>query len=283
MEKAAFAAFSSFCGALFDVFTDNAGEIFRMLSEIKLRGAWRKIRSKIGIRSEKVAIKRHSPWYVKFVGYGLMMGVAGAVAWYLVDNSYKITGFNREEATAQIAKLTADGERLKREFELTKALLNEREGQLKIEKSAQSELAKNVAQTQEENSGLKEDLAFLRNIMSSGNVPEGLTIANLKIEADALPNEYRYRMLLTQGGQRKHDFKGKVQVVARVQSGNQQIAISFPTDAEVRGQGGEIEFRYYQKVDGRFRIPEGAVLKSIQVRVLAIPGYEVRSQKGVNL
>ncbi len=254
-----------------------------MLSEMKLRGAWRKIRSKIGIRSEKVAIKRHSPWYVKFGGYGLMMGVAAAVAWYLVDNSYKITGFNREEATAQIAKLTGDNARLQREFELNRTLLNEREGQLKIERSAQVELAKNVGQVQEENAGLKEDLAFLRNIMSSGNVPEGLSIANLKIEADALPNEFRYRMLLTQGGQRKQDFKGKVQIVARIQTGTQQTAVSFPSDAEVRGQGGEIEFRYYQKVDGRFRIPQGAQLKSIQVRVLALPGYEVRSQKSANL
>ena len=86
-----------------------------MLSEMKLRGAWRKIRSKIGIRSEKVAIRRHSPWYLKFGAYGLMMGVAGAVAWYLVDNSYKITGFNREEAKAQIATLTETNEKLKRE------------------------------------------------------------------------------------------------------------------------------------------------------------------------
>ena len=166
---------------------------------------------------------------------------------------------------------------------LPKTLLNDRESQLKIEKSAQSELAKNLGQIQEENSGLKEDLAFLRNIMSSGNVPEGLTIANLKIEADALPNEFRYRMLVTQGGQRKQDFKGKVQVVARVQQGAQQTTMSFPSDAEVRNKGGEMEFRYYKKVDGRFRIPEGTQLKSIQVRVLALPGYEVRSQKSVNL
>ncbi|MCY7389550.1 MAG: hypothetical protein LH481_16080 [Burkholderiales bacterium] len=250
---------------------------------MKVRGAWRRIRAKIGIRSEKVAIRSHTPWYVKFGGYGLMMGVAGAVAWYLVDNSYKITGFSREEATAQITKLTGDNGRLQREFDLTKTSLNEREGQLKIERSAQAELAKNLGQIQDENAGLKEDLAFLRNIMSSGNVPEGLSIANLKIEADALPNEFRYRMLLTQGGQRKQDFKGKVQIVARIQVGTQQSALSFPSDSEVRVPGSEIEFRYYQKVDGRFRIPEGAQLKGIQVRVLALPGYEVRSQKSVNL
>ena len=132
-----------------------------MLSEMKLRGAWRKIRAKIGIRSDRVAITSHLPWYVKFGGYGLMMGVAGAVAWYLVDNSYKITGFNREEATAQIAKLSIDNQQLQREVDATKITLNARESQLKIEKSAQSELAKSVAQMQDENAGLKEDLAFL--------------------------------------------------------------------------------------------------------------------------
>jgi hypothetical protein len=253
-----------------------------MLSQLKLRGSWRKIRSKIGIRSERVAIKTHVPWYVKIAGYGVMMGIAGAVAWWLVDNSYRITGFNREEAKAQIAKLSEDNQKLLQVFEATKTQLNERDGQLKVEKAAQAELAKNVSQLQEENAGLKEDLGFLRNIMSSGSVPEGLSIANFKVEPDALPNEYRYRLLVTQGGQRKQDFKGKVQVIVRVQQGTQLSALSFPPDAELRAAGNEVEFRYYQKIDGRFRIPEGAQLKNAQVRLLGLPGYDVRSQKSLN-
>jgi hypothetical protein len=256
--------------------------LFDMLSEMKLRGSWRKIRSKIGIRSEKVAIRSHTPWYIKFGGYGLMMGVAGAVAWYLVDNSYRITGFNREEAKAQIAKLTEDNERLKREYDLTKTLLNEREGQLTVEKAAQAEFSKNLTQLQEENAGLKEDLGFLRNIMSSGSVPEGMSIANLKVEPDARPNEFRYRLLVTQGGQRKQDFKGKIQVIVRVQEGAQQNTLTFPTDAELRASKSELEFRYYQKVDGRFKIPEGAQLKNVQVRLLGLPGYDVRTQRSLN-
>ena len=253
-----------------------------MLSEMKLRGSWRKIRSKIGIRSEKVAIRNHTPWYVKFGGYGLMMGVAAAVVWYLVDNSYKITGFSRDEAKAEIAKLADDNAQLKREYALTKSLLNERESQLKVEKASQAEFTRNLSQLQEENAGLKEDLGFLRNIMSTGSVPEGLAIANMKVEADALPSEYRYRLLLTQGGQRKQDFKGKVQVIVRVQTGTQQTALSFPSDSELRLPGGELEFRYYQKIDGRFKIPEGSQLKSVQLRVLGLPGYDVRSQRSVN-
>ena len=254
-----------------------------MLGDLKLRGTWRKIRAKIGIRSGKVAIRSHTPWYIKIGGYGLAMGIAAGVAWFVVDNSYRITGFSREEATQQIVGLTADKQRLQQALDAAKSQLNDIQSQLKVEKSAQTELGKNLTQLQDENASLKEDLGFLRNIMSAGSVPEGLSIANLKVEPDALPNEYRYRLLLTQGGQRKQDFKGKVQVIARIQQGATQAALSFPPDAEIKAAGSEIEFRYYQKIDGRFKIPEGAQLKSVQIRVLGLPGLEVRSQRSINL
>lgn len=256
-----------------------------MLSQLKFRGSWRKIRSKIGIRSDKLAIRSHVPWYVKFAGYGVAMGIAAAIAWVIVDNSYRITGFSREEARSQIDALSAENGKLKLSYDATKSALNDKESQLKVETAAQAELAKNLSQLQEENAGLKEDLGFLRNVMSSGSVPDGLAIQNFKVEPDALPNEFRYRLLLTQGGQRKQDFKGKVQVIVRTQplGGGQQTVLSFPSDAQLRGVGGEIEFRFYQKIDGRFRIPEGTELKNVQVRVMSVPGYDVRSQRSLNL
>jgi hypothetical protein len=254
-----------------------------MLSRLKFRGSWRKIRSRVGIRSQKVAIRQHVPWYVKFGSIGLMMGVAAAAAWWFIDNSYRITGFNRDEATQQIQALTAEKNRLQASFDALKPQLNDLESQLKVEKASQAELAKNLTQLQDENSSLKEDLGFLRNIMSSAKATEGVTISNLKVESDALPNEYRYRMLVTQGGQRKLDFKGKVQIIAKVQQGAQQIALSFPTDSELRAAGGELDFRYYQKVDGRFKIPEGTQLKNVQIRVLGLPGFDVKSQRSINL
>ncbi|MBL8521594.1 MAG: hypothetical protein JNK75_13130 [Betaproteobacteria bacterium] len=234
-----------------------------------------------------MAIRTQKPWYLQLAWYGLILGVAGAVAWYLIDNQYRITGFNRAEATAEINRLKEENSRLAREFALTKTLLNEREGQLKVEKASLEEFTRNLSQLQEENNGLKEDLGFLRNIMSSGSVPDGLAITNLKVEPDASPGEYRYRLLLTQGGQRKTDFKGKLQVVARFQAqgpGNAALqSMNFPSDAEIRTTAPMLEFRFYQKVDGRFTIPEGMSLKSVQVRLLAAPNFDMRAQKSLSL
>lgn len=244
-----------------------------------MRGLIRKIRSRIGIRSTKMSIRSHVPWYVRVGSSALMMGLAAAIAWWLVDNSYRITGFNREDAEQQIQKLTADTTRLQQDLESTKRSLTERDRQVQIEKAAQTELARNVAQLQEENAGLKEDLGFLRNIMSSGSVPEGLSIQNLKVEAENDANSYRYRMLLVQGGQRKQDFKGRVQLVVRFALNGSTTQLNLPEDSLVRTAGAEVEFRYYHKIEGRFTIPEGALVKSVQARVFGAPGWDVRASK----
>ena len=117
--------------------------------------------------------------------------------------------------------------------------------------------------------------------MSSGTTPEGLGISNLKIERDGKPNEFRYRMLLTQGGQRKQDFKGKVQIVARIAKDGAPSTLTFP-DPSAGDAAGVFEFRFYQKVEGRFAIPEGATLKGVDVRVLAFPGGQVKMTRTVN-
>ncbi len=247
-----------------------------------MRGIARRLRSNFGIRSSRMTIRSHLAWYWRWLLNILMMAAVAGIVWWLVENSYRITGFNREEARQQIANLTAENAVMKRELDAARTLAAERDRQIAIDKAAQMELARSVTQLQEENATLKEDLGFLRNIMSSGTTPEGLGIANLKVEQDGQPNEFRYRMLLTQGGQRKQDFKGKVQILARVASGGAMSTLAFP-DAAAGDAAGAVEFRFYQKVDGRFRIPEGAVLRGYEVRVLAIPGGQVKLSRSVNL
>ncbi len=247
-----------------------------------MRSLARRLRSNIGIRSSRMTIRSHLAWYWRWLLTLLMMAVVAGVVWWVVENSYRITGFNREEAKEQIATLGEENARLKRELEAARTIVAERDRQQAIDKASQMELARNVTQLQDENSVLKEDLGFLRNIMSSGATPEGLGIANLKVEQDGQPGEYRYRMLLTQGGQRKQDFKGRIQVLARVASQGAMATLTFP-DASAPENAGVVEFRFYQKVEGRFRIPEGALLKGYEVRVLALPGGQVKLSRSVNV
>ena len=200
-----------------------------------MRSIGRRLRSNFGIGSSRVAIRSQLAWYWRWAVNLLMMGAVAALVWWLVQNSYRITGFNMDEARQRIAALGEENAGLRRELETTRAALGESARQLQIEKAAQRELARSVAQLQEENAAIKEDLGFLRNIMSSGTSPEGISVSDLKVERDGKPNEYRYRMLLTQGGQRKQDFKGRVQLLARVMDGVGIVARHEPPGHAIGG------------------------------------------------
>ena len=246
-----------------------------------MRGIGRRLRSSFGIGSSRMAIRSQLAWYWRWLLNILMMVLVATVVWWMVQNSYRITGFDIEEAKAHLTKLTRENQAAKSELESARNTVTERDRQLQIERAAQGELARTVAQLQEENASLKEDLGFLRNIMSSGTTPEGIGLSNLKVERDAKPNEYRYRMLLTQGGQRKQDFKGKVQIVARVAKDGAMTTMTIP-DAPAADPAGAFEFRFYQKVEGRFAIPDGSTLKGVDVRVLALPGGQVKLSRTIN-
>ena len=246
-----------------------------------MRGIGRRIRSSFGLGSSRVSIRPQVAWYWRWlINLGAMAIVAGVV-WWVVQNSNRITGFNADEARQQIDTLGEENRRMKSDLETTRASLSERERQLQIEKASQTELARSVAQLQDENGRLKEDLGFLQRLMSSGTTPEGIGVSDLKVEREGSSGEYRYRMLLTQGGQRKQDFRGRVQIVARVGQGANNTTLTFP-DPALPESTGSFEFRFYHKVEGRFRIPEGAALKGAEVRVLAVPGGQVKLSRTIN-
>ena len=246
-----------------------------------MRGLARRLRTNFSIGSSRMAIRSQLAWYWRWLLNVLLMVLVATVVWWLVENSYRITGFDINEVKAHLASLTQENAALKAQVETAHGTLNERDRQLQIEKAAQGELARTVAQLQEENAALKEDLGFLRNIMSSGTTPEGIGVSNLKVERDGKGNEYRYRMLLTQGGQRKQDFKGKIQILARVAKDGGVSTLTFP-DAPPSDPAGAFEFRFYHKVEGRFAIPDGATLKGVDVRILALPGGQVKLSRTIN-
>ena len=246
-----------------------------------MRSIGRRLRSSFGIGAGRMTIRTQRAWYWRWLINVLMMALVGTVVWWLVQNSYRITGFDIEDVRQQMGKLTQENRTMKAELEAARATLVERERQLQIEKASQGELARNVAQLQEENASLKDDLGFLRKLMSSGTTPEGLGVQDLRIERDGASNAFTYHMLLTQGGQRKQDFKGRLQLVAhvaQVQNGAQST-LSFP---EATAPAGAVDFRFYQKVEGRFTVPEGDSLKSVEVRVVALPGGQVKLSRTVN-
>ena len=73
-----------------------------------MRGIGRRIRSSFGMGSSRVAIRPQLAWYWRWLINLAAMGLVAAVVWWVVQNSYRITGFNAEEARQQLAPLADD-------------------------------------------------------------------------------------------------------------------------------------------------------------------------------
>jgi len=248
-----------------------------------MRGIGRRLRSTFGIGSSRMAIRSQMAWYWRWLANVLMMVVVAAVVWWLVENSYRITGSDIHEVRARIESLDAENAALRKQAETARASLAERDRQLQIERASQGELARSVQQLQEENAGLREDLAFLRKVMSSGTGPAGIAMSELKVEPEGRPNQFRYRLVLTQGGQRKDDFRGRVQVLARVAGPQGASVLTFPEAGTAGEAAGAVDFKFYQLVEGRFAVPEGTTLKSVEFRILAVPGGQVKLSRTLNI
>lgn len=240
------------------------------------------LRRKFGIAAPRVAVRTQVAWYWRWLVMILMITLVLALAWWMYDSGRKFAGFDSGQAEREMARQAELNARLQAE---NAAMLHEvaaSERQLQIERSTYGDLAKQVKDLSDENTGLKEDLAFFQRLLSAGS-KEAVSIYRFNVEPDTLPGEYRYRLLLLQMGPRQKEFQGKLQFVIDVLYNGQKSVMTIPGENGPDLQAYNINFKYYQRVEGSFRIEPGAVAKSVQVRVFENGDSEARLMQTVNL
>lgn len=139
--------------------------------------------------------------------------------------------------------------------------------QLQIELATHGNLSGQIRNLSDENALLKEDLAFFQTLMASGGEAGGININRFRVQPDALPGEYRYRLLIAQSKQRVKDFRGRLQFIIDFEQGGKSEVISIPKGDD-GSQAYNLAFKFYQRVEGTFLVPPDAVIKKVQVRVL---------------
>ncbi len=82
-----------------------------------MRGLGRRIRSNFGIGSSRMAIRTQLPWYWRWLANLLVMATVAGLVWWIVQNSYRVTGFNADEARARLEVLERENHAMKGEIE----------------------------------------------------------------------------------------------------------------------------------------------------------------------
>lgn len=242
----------------------------------------RALNRKFGISAPRVAVRPHIAWYWRWLGIAVIFAGALGLAWWGYDAGRTFAGFDKNEVTEELGKLRELASRVQEENASLRSRAAAAERQLQIERASHDDLAKQVKALGDENTHLKEDLAFFQNLMTPAGKPGELSIYHFKVEREKVPGEFRYGLLLIQGGQRAKEFHGTLQLLANVVQNGKKALVTLPGDGPKSAQAFSVNFKYYQRVEGGFRLAPDMVLESLQIRVFENGSADARITQTVN-
>ncbi|MFZ5510675.1 MAG: DUF6776 family protein [Pseudomonadota bacterium] len=219
----------------------------------------------------RAVVRAHVPWYWRVLGAIVVLSVSLAGAGWMYDAGRRIAGFERSETEQEMRGLRERVAELEQEVAQLRAVANSSESNLQIERAAQQQLARQLAGLQEENGRLKEELAFFESLAAGeGKDAQGPTINRLQVIKDSIPQQYRYRLLAAMPGGKKgeREFRGKLQLVVHLQREGKSVMMVLPAADEPNPERFSIHFKHFQRVDGIFRVPPGAQVTTVEVRLL---------------
>lgn len=241
----------------------------------------KKFRQRFGISAPRMTVQTHVAWYWRMLGLIAVLSCSLALAAWMYDAGRRFSGFDRGETELELSQLRERVGKLAAEAAVLRASVNSSESKLQIERTAQTQLGKQVKALEEENAQLKEDLAFFENLIPSEHRDNTLLINRFRVDPGALPGEFRYRLLLLQGGKRDKPFQGNLQLLVTLQEGDKDVIITLPEEGAAAAY--KISFKYFQRVEGTFRVAPDAKVKMVRVRIFEAGSTKMRATQSFNL
>lgn len=235
-------------------------------------------RRKYHMALRRVAVRTHVAWYWRGAYAIIALGASVALAWGLyaaggAGSEREASGVSVEALKLRIGQLEAENVQLR-----SAQVKYDRHTQIDAE--AQKSLEHDLGVLQEENAALREELAFIRG-MSSADRSGALNIQRFSVKNER-SGAYRFQLLLVQAGQKERVFRGRLQLVVRVQNGSGKHVLVFP-DSSVLDEKFKINLKSYQSIEGDFQLAPGLVVKSVEARIFNEGSTQLKLSKTVNL
>ena len=227
----------------------------------------RALKQRFGIAAPRVTVRTHVPWYWRWFGIVTVGALAVGAGWATYDSGMMFAGFRQSDADRALAELNKTIARQEQDIAKLRTRAARAERQLAIESATYGDLVKQMKSLAEQNAALKEDLAFFQTLMPAGGGDGTVMINRFRVHKEPLPGEYRYRLLLVQTGQREKDFQGRLQFVVNLSQNEKALALTLPPEGEGDAKEFQLRFRFFQRVEGTFRVAPDANVTSLQVRI----------------
>ncbi|MDP2823909.1 MAG: hypothetical protein Q8O52_14690 [Sulfuritalea sp.] len=213
-------------------------------------------------------MRTHLPWYWRALSVVVLAGASLALAGWIYDAGQRFAGFHQGASEHEITEMRERIAQLESELGSARKVANASESRLRIESTSQEQLTAQIRTLEEENTRLKSDLATFESLAGGQVGSSGLAISRLQI-LPAGGGQYRYRLLLAQTGEKKDkEFNGMIQLIATVQRGTETAMIQIPAAGDPAASQYHVNFRYFRRLEGTFRVAADARIQRIEVRLI---------------
>jgi hypothetical protein len=247
-----------------------------------LRVLGRRVRQTFGISAPRMAVKTRLSWRWRLPAIVGVLTLVAGMWWWGFDFGKLPAGFDRDAVAPPEAPTEPDVAAIRAENARLSSRVVELESDLNVARGAQETLSRQALELQNENTQMKEELAFLRKLFSDTGKPGSLTIQRLSAEKDR-EDVYRFSMLVVRGGNPSHEFSGRLSLLASVAADGRSVTLTLPDDQPDTAAALTLKFKYYQRVEGTFHIPAGGQLRSLQARVLESGQSTPKATRSLNL
>lgn len=243
------------------------------------------MRRRFGIAAPRVTVHSTVPWYLRWLGIAVLLGVSAASAAWIYDAGRRFAGFDRNEVESELSGVKGELAEAQAELEKLRAVANAADSRLAIERTAQQKLAQQIRTLEQDNARLREELGTLDSMLTSEARNESsLSIYRFKVEQDVLPGEYRYRLLLvTPSSRRERNFNGRLELVVNVTEDGRSAVMIFPGGDASAAQPFKLSFKYFHRVEGMFRVSPKAKVESVQARIYESGSKDPRATSTASL
>lgn len=207
----------------------------------------------------------------------LLAAAAGAGAMFAWSRAYTVPIADAaNDAELRLSQARAEMDRLRQQLEAEtsergrlQGIANAADSRVKIEVATAERLTQQLKTLEAENARLKADIVYFEALLPATGTEGRMEIRSLQVVPDAQPNNHRYRALLLLGGRDERRFDGQLQLLVTLTLGGKTTTLVLPKRgaAEPRDQM-RVSFTRFRRVEGRFEVPAGAIVKSVQLRVL---------------
>ncbi|MDR0769664.1 MAG: hypothetical protein LBE75_00480 [Burkholderiales bacterium] len=232
-----------------------------------------------------IAIRRAWPRWLLGLVLALVLFIVIAATWGLARSVFSGTTASPDSSVIPLSVLQRE-EALGVELAELRRFNASLESELSMREGSQTTLTQHTEALEQENAQLKEELTYLQKLVADATREAGAKIQDVRLEPLA-NGVYRYRVLLVQGGNPKNDFEGTVRLLAG--TGASQVV---PMEAVPDRNSAEspdlaaplpLKFKYYQRLEGLFRVPGDMKVQQFTVQVFKKGGTSPAIIRSINI